>query len=123
MKILIAEDDPFFQKFYSSQLKENGYEVEVAINGVEAMRALATFKPDLLLLDIIMPQKDGFEVLQEKSASPDIKNIPVLVFSTLGQDADIKKAMSFGASGYINKSFFDMDVLLKKLKELIKAPH
>lgn len=120
MKILIADDDTFFQKFYSTQLAEKGYEVDVASNGVEALEKLRSFKPNLLLLDIIMPEKDGFEVLSDKAADPSIKNIPVLVFSTLGQDADIKKATDLGAKSYINKSFFDFDILIKKIEEVIK---
>lgn len=120
MKILIADDDIFFQKFYSSQLKESGYEVEVATNGVEALEKLKSFKPNLMLLDLIMPIKDGFEVLSEKSADPAIKNIPVIIFSTLGQEQDIKRTMDLGARGYINKSFFDFDALISKVKEVAK---
>ncbi|CAN5169622.1 N/A [soil metagenome] len=120
MKILIADDDTFFQKFYSSQLKESGYEVDVAVNGIEALEKLKSFKPDLMLLDLIMPEKDGFEVLAEKAADPELKPIPVIIFSTLGQEQDIKKTMDLGAHGYINKSFFDFDALVAKIKETIK---
>ncbi len=120
MKILIADDDIFFQKFYSSQLKEKGYEVEVATNGIEAIEKLKSFHPDLMLLDIIMPEKDGFEVLSEKGADPVLKKIPVIVFSTLGQEQDIKRTIDLGAHGYINKSFFDFDALVAKIKEVVK---
>lgn len=120
MKILIADDDTFFQKFYSSQLREKGYEVDIATNGVETMEKLRSFKPDLMLLDIIMPQKDGFEVLSEKAADPTLKSVPVIVFSTLGQETDIQKTISLGAHGYINKSFFDFDALVAKINEVAK---
>lgn len=120
MKVLIADDDTFFQKFYSSQLKESGFEVEVAINGIEALQKLKSFKPDLMLLDLIMPEKDGFEVLSEKAEDPTIKNIPVIIFSTLGQEKDIQRTKDLGAQGYINKSFFDFDALVAKIKEIGK---
>ncbi len=120
MKILIADDDIFFQKFYSSQLKESGFEVEVATNGIEAMEKLKSFKPNLLLLDLIMPEKDGFEVLAEKEADPSIKKIPVIIFSTLGQEKDVQRTTELGADGYINKSFFDFDALVAKIKEVGK---
>lgn len=120
MKILIADDDTFFQKFYSSQLREKGYEVDVATNGLEAIDKLKSFHPDLMLLDIIMPEKDGFEVLAEKMADPSLKKIPVIVFSTLGQEKDIKKTEELGAHGYINKSFFDFDALVAKIHEVAK---
>lgn len=120
MKILIADDDTFFQKFYSSQLRETGFEVDVAVNGVEALQKLKSFKPDLLLLDLIMPEKDGFEVLAQKSEDPTIKSIPVIIFSTLGQEKDVQRTKDLGAIGYINKSFFDFDALVAKIKEVAK---
>ena len=119
-KILIADDDTFFQKFYSSQLKETGFEVDVAVNGIEALEKLKSFKPDLMLLDLIMPEKDGFEVLTEKGADAAIKNIPVIIFSTLGQEKDVQRTKELGAIGYINKSFFDFDALVAKIKEIVK---
>ena len=120
MKILIVEDDTFFQKFYSSQLAEKGYEVDVASNGVEGLEKMHSFSPNLVLLDIIMPEKDGFTVLAEKGVDPGIKNIPVIIFSTLGQEKDVQKATTLGAKGYINKSFFDLDILVKKIEECLK---
>ena len=120
MKILIADDDTFFQKFYSSQLAEQGFEVIIATNGNDTLQKIRESKPDIVLLDIIMPDKDGFEVLEEKSQDNTIKNIPVIVFSTLGQEQDIKKATELGATGYINKSFFDLNSLLAKIQEVIK---
>lgn len=120
MKILIAEDDKFFQKFYKSQLAEHGHEVEVATDGNEAIEKLKANKPNLLLLDIIMPNKDGFEVLMAIKEDTSLK-VPILIFSTLGQEADIKRAMELGANGYVNKSFFDLDVLLKKIEEVAQT--
>lgn len=121
MKILLVEDDQFFQKFYAFKLKEQGYEIDLASDGVEGLAKMTQGKPNLVLLDIIMPNKDGFEVLKDKATMPDIKDIPVLVFSTLGQEQDIAKAKSLGANDYVNKSFFDFESLLGKIKSMIHA--
>jgi len=118
MNILIAEDDVFFQKFYKNELEQHGYQVQIASNGKEALAMIAKQKPDLMILDIIMPQKDGFEVLEELSQSGQISSIPVLIFSTLGQEKDVKQALDLGAKGFVNKSFFDFDSLLVKIKEV-----
>jgi len=118
MKLLLIEDDVFFQKFYSFKLSEQGFEIITAQNGVEGLERIRTDHPDLVLLDLIMPIKDGFGVLEEKKADPSISSIPVLIFSTLGQEDDIKKAINLGARDYVNKSFFDFDILLKKIKSI-----
>jgi len=121
MHILIADDDIFFQKFYSTQLTAKGFEVEVAVDGVDALEKLHQKKPDLLILDLIMPNKDGFEVLQELQQDSTLKTVPVLIFSTLGQDSDVKHAMDIGAKGYVNKSFFDLDTLVTKINQIAES--
>lgn len=121
MLILLVEDDPFFQKFYATKIKESGLDVEVAGDGIEALERLKTMKPNLILLDLIMPRKDGFEVLQALSENPDLKSIPVFVFSTLGEEKDVEKAKALGARDYINKSFFDFDNLYQKISSIVPA--
>ncbi len=118
MKLLIVEDDVFFQKFYKTQLEAQGFEVDVAVNGNEGLEKIKTFQPDVILLDIIMPVKDGFEVLETLAQDGSIKKLSILVFSTLGQEKDVQRAMELGAKGYINKSFFDFNALVSKIKEI-----
>ncbi|HWY79805.1 MAG TPA: response regulator [Candidatus Sulfotelmatobacter sp.] len=118
MKILLIEDDAFFRRFYSSKLREKNIEVEAASDGEEGLKQLQTYTPDLVLLDIIMPKKDGFDVLREMAQLHLIPKIPVLVFSTLGQEKDIEKARMLGARGYVNKSFFDFDKLYARILSL-----
>lgn len=120
MKILLIEDDRFFREFYAQKLREKGIEVDQAGDGVEGLQKVAVNPPGIILLDLIMPNKDGFQVLEELSKQPVAKDIPVLVFSTLGQDKDIQKAMQLGAKGYVNKSFFDFETLLSRIMELAK---
>jgi two-component system, OmpR family, alkaline phosphatase synthesis response regulator PhoP len=122
MKILLIEDDKFFREFYAQKLREKGVEVYQAGDGVEGLQMVAQSKPDIILLDLIMPNKDGFQVLEELSADEITKTIPVLVFSTLGQDKDIEKAKSLGAKGYVNKSFFDFEALFTNIMALASRP-
>ncbi|MBI5127791.1 response regulator [Candidatus Roizmanbacteria bacterium] len=120
MKVLIADDDVFFRNFYSTKLKENGFIVETASDGDEALEKIKVSKPDLILLDIIMPNKDGFLVLNDLRADQQLSMIPVIVFSTLGQEQDMEKAKTLGAKDYINKSYFDFPKMLEKIKEIMK---
>lgn len=122
MRILIIEDDEFFQKFYSSKLKEAGFEVYTASDGEEGLRLAKVIVPQLIVLDIIMPGKDGFEVLQILSQDKSLSMIPVIVFSTLGQAQDIEKAKKLGARDYIDKSSFDFNSLKAKITSLLQKP-
>ncbi len=120
-KILLVEDDHFFQQFYAYKLKQSGFIVEEAANGDEGIKKLTTFLPNIVLLDLIMPVKDGFEFLAEKkqSESQQIVNIPVIIFSTLGQEKDIQRAKDLGANDYVNKSFFDYSTLIQKVQQFL----
>ena len=120
MRILLIEDDQFFQKFYAFKLTENGFTVDIGKDGIEGMNLMRANKPDLILLDLIMPNKDGFEVLEDKAKDPILALVPVLVFSTLAQDQDMARAKSLGAVDYVNKSFFDFDKLLEKIKGILR---
>ncbi len=114
MQILTVEDDNFFQKFYSRKLEEEGFTVHVASNGREGLEKLKEITPDLILLDLVMPEMDGFTFLTEYAKTT--HKAPILVFSTLGQEEDIARAKELGASDYVNKSFFDFPTLLHKIK-------
>ena len=120
MKLLLIEDDTFFREFYSTKLKEQKIDVEVAENGEIGLQKIQVFLPDIILLDIIMPKMDGFEVLHQMGELGLITKIPVLVFSTLGQEKDVEKARLLGARGYVNKSFFDFEKLYARILELSK---
>lgn len=121
MRILVIEDDTFFQNFYKTKLEEKGFQVEIASNGYEGLKTANTSVPDIIILDLIMPEKDGFEVLSDLFASKTLRKIPVLVFSTLGQESDVQKAKTMGAIDYVNKSFFDLDKLVAKIYSVAKA--
>src|SRR3989344_5172363 len=102
--ILVAEDDLFYANVYKVKLAREGYDVAVVGNGEWVMRTIQKRKPDLILLDLVMPVKDGFETLKEIKANDVNKSIPVVVLSNLGQDEDIKKAKQMGAVDYLVKT-------------------
>lgn len=119
-KILVAEDDKFLASAYRVKLSKAGHEIKIASDGQEALDILNTFTPDVILLDLIMPVKDGFVVLEELKKNNDWKNIPVIVASNLSQKEDIDKGMSLGASDYIIKSQMPINVVLEKINNLLK---
>lgn len=116
MKILLIDDDSFFRNFYATKLTESGYQVDTAMDGEEGLFKMQQQKPDLILLDLIMPKKDGFEVLTVLNTNPILKSIPVMVFSTLGQEQDTQKAQQLGAKNFINKGYIDFNELVKKIE-------
>jgi len=115
-KILLAEDDDFIQKAYSAGFKQAGFDVVVASDGEEALTKIADEKPDIILLDLVMPKKNGFEVLKEVKSDDALKNIPVLVLTNLGQDTDVAECKRLGAEDYILK----LDTSLFQLIEIVK---
>jgi len=121
MKILLIEDDKFFQKFYFTKLQENKVEVEIAGDGEEGLMKMRSIKPDLILLDLIMPKMDGFGVLTARSQNKDFKKIPVIVFSTLGQEKDVAQAQKLGANGYINKGSFDFNSMVNTINQVMRS--
>ena len=121
-KILVAEDDKFLANAYRVKLQREGYEVKVVYDGNELLKALPEFTPDLIVLDLIMPNKDGFTTLKELKESENYKNIPVLVSSNLGQSEDIVKATKLGAEDYMTKTDLTMKDFAKKVKVLLGTP-
>jgi len=115
--ILLAEDDKFLSTAMGDKLSREGFAVLRATNGVEAIAVARVEHPDLILLDIIMPQKTGFEVLSELRLDPATRDIPVIVLSNLGQETDIKKARDLGAIDYLVKSDVEMKIVVAKIKE------
>jgi DNA-binding response OmpR family regulator len=118
-KILIAEDDKFLANAYRVKLSKEGYEVKIANDGSEVDGILEQFTPDLILLDIIMPKKDGFAVLEELRANPKYAKLPVIIASNLGQAEDIEKGKKLGANDFIIKSNIGIGEILEKVKALI----
>ena len=118
-RILLAEDDRFLRKAAETTLKRNGFEVITATDGEEALRAVGTCNPHLVLLDLIMPKIQGFEVLRSIKADPTTAAIPVIVLSNLGQERDVQRAMEGGAVAYRIKANLSLDDLVKQVKQVL----
>lgn len=119
-KILIVEDDKFLANAYRLKFTKSGFTVKLAMDGDEAIKELGSFTPDLIILDLIMPQKDGFMVLEDLSKNPKWKTIPVIVATNLEQKEDIDRAKSLGAVDYIVKSNVTIEEIINKVKHLLK---
>lgn len=119
-KILIAEDDKFLALAYRAKLAKAGFDISIASDGEEVITMLRNITPNVILLDLIMPKKDGFWTLEEIKANTSWKNIPVIIASNLGQHEDIERGMKLGASDYIIKSETSLDKLVEKIDSLLK---
>lgn len=118
-KILIIEDDRFIAKMYQTKLSLEGYAVETAENGTQGVEKIKSFSPDLVLLDIIMPEMDGFGVLEAIRDDDTINSTPVVVMSNLAQEDHLKRAKALGAKDYIIKSQLTPMDVVKKIKDVL----
>jgi two-component system phosphate regulon response regulator PhoB/two-component system alkaline phosphatase synthesis response regulator PhoP len=118
-KVLIIEDDGFLASIYAQKLELEGFEVAFATNGEDGLKLAQKDKPDIILLDLLMPQMDGFEVLEKVKADPATKDIKVLVLSNLGQKEDVDRCMKLGAVGYIIKAHSLPEETVKRIKEIL----
>jgi len=119
-KILLIEDDLSLLKIYGNKLRNSGYDVSVATTGDEGLRKAQVEKPDLVLLDLILPGKDGFMVLEELKKKPETKESPVIILSNLGQEADIQKGNELGAADYLVKADVSLVDLVEKIKSYLR---
>lgn len=115
-KILIVEDESSLIKALSAVFHKAGFEVETSSDGIEALQKLEHFKPDLILLDILMPRMNGFEFLEKIKQHENLKQIPALIYSNYMTDEYTKKGLCLGALEYIGKT----DITLSELIEIIK---
>lgn len=119
-KILIVEDDKFLRELIGQKLLKEGYDISEAVDGLKALEVLKDEKPDLILLDLILPGMDGFESLEKMKADPSISSIPVIILSNLGQKEDIERGLKLGASDYLIKAHFTPGEIIEKVKGVIK---
>ena len=118
--ILLIEDDPFLIDIYTTKLKESGFKVEVATNGEEGIIKAQETKPNLIVLDIVLPQIDGWEILKEIKANPNLKKIPVVILSNLGQKSEVEKGIKLGAVKYLIKAHFTPSEVIEEIKAILK---
>lgn len=121
IRVLIVDDDAFLSGIYATKLEMDGFAVLSARDGEEGLKAAAKERPDLILLDVLMPKLDGFEVLKRLKENPETKGIPVIMLTNLGQKEDIEKGMSEGAADYLIKAHFVPAEAVAKIKAILKA--
>jgi DNA-binding response OmpR family regulator len=119
-KILMVEDNIFLRKLYRDKLTRAGFSFVEATNGVEGINKAVFEKPDLIILDLILPRKNGFDVLAELKQKSEVKSIPVIILSNLSQESDVKEAMRLGAKDYLVKTEVRLSEVVEKLKKIVK---
>lgn len=119
VKILLAEDDRFLRKAATARLRQRGFTILTAEDGEEALRVARAEAPDLVLLDLIMPKMQGFEVLRALKADPATASIPVMVLSNLGQEHDVARTTEAGAVAYLVKANLSLDELVQRVEAVV----
>jgi len=118
-KILIIEDEEILLNLLQRRLEREGYDVVLARDGEEGLKMMKEAEPDLILLDIIMPKKSGFQVMEEMNKDQELKKIPVIIISNSGQPVEIGRAQQLGAKDWLIKTEFDPAEVLKKVVKQI----
>lgn len=121
-KILLIEDDPLLIDIYSTKLKQSGFEVCVVESGEKALAVIEEQKPDLVLLDIVLPHIDGWDILQNLRASKKLKGIQIVILSNLGQKEEIAKGLALGAAKYLIKAHYTPSEIVQEIINLVGNP-
>ncbi|OGF62417.1 hypothetical protein A2926_02460 [Candidatus Giovannonibacteria bacterium RIFCSPLOWO2_01_FULL_44_40] len=122
-KILFVEDEEALQQAMGKMLEQHNYNVLKALDGEIGLKVAQKEMPDLILLDLILPKKNGFEVLEELKNDPATKNIPVIVLTNLEGSAEVERALSLGATTYLVKANYKLDELLTKIEIVLNHAH
>jgi DNA-binding response OmpR family regulator len=117
-RVLIADDEPNIVASLEFLMEQAGFEVKVAPDGAAALALVASFRPDLVLLDVMMPVKNGYEVCQHLKGDPATRGVKVILLSAKGRDVEVAKGLELGADAYVTKPFSTRD-LVARVKELI----
>lgn len=121
IKILLVEDDPFLLSMYASKLELSGYQVLAAEDGLKGFDLAVKEKPDIILLDVLLPKMNGFEVLRRVKLDQATAGIPVIILTNLGQAGEIEQGMRLGAADYLIKAHFTPTEVIKKIKNVLPA--
>lgn len=120
ISILVVEDDSFLSSLATSRISKEGYQVMAAFDGEQGWKSIQEHTPDLVLIDIVMPGMNGFEILKNMKADSKLKNIPVIIFSNLGQEQEIAEAKKLGADDFLVKANFTLREVLEKIEILLR---
>lgn len=118
--ILVVEDDKFLRELLIRKLKDEGFEVSMAVDGKEALRKIKEELPQLILLDLVLPGIDGFGILEQIKKDPRTGKIPVIILSNLGQREEVERGLELGAADYLIKAHFTPNDIIKRVKKLLE---
>ena len=119
--VALIEDDPLIAEMYTTKFTKEGYDIKHAADGAAGLELVKKEKPDIILLDIIMPKMDGFQVLTELRKEATFKDTPVIMLTNLGQEEDVQKGRALGATDYFIKTNFTPAAIVDKVKGILKA--
>ena len=117
--ILLVEDDPFLVEIYNTKLKDSGFEVDTATDGEECLKKIGEKKPDIILLDIVLPNTNGWEILRKVGKDENLKTVKIIVLSNLSQKEEVDKGMQLGAVKFLIKSHFSPSEVVEEIKKII----
>jgi DNA-binding response OmpR family regulator len=120
-KIIVVEDDPMLGEIYKKKFEEAGFDIKLVVTGKAVENEVAGFQPELVLLDIVLPDMDGFEILDVLAKNQTTRNIPVYILSNLSAKEDIERATNLGAKGFITKSGFTPSQLIEEVKKILSG--
>lgn len=118
-KILLIEDDPLLTDIYATKLRESGFETEVVERSEKALEVMRETKPDLVLLDIVLPRLDGWDILRQVQEEKDLRGTPIVILSNLGQKEEVEKGLALGAVKYLIKAHYTPGEVLEELKKIM----
>jgi DNA-binding response OmpR family regulator len=118
--VLLVEDDTFLIDIYKKKFEMEGFKVSISDNGEKCLADIKKKKPDIVMLDILLPKLDGFAVLEKLKTDPDTKNIPVILLTNLGQKDEVERGMKLGAEDYMIKAHFKPSEIVDKVKKVLK---
>lgn len=121
-KVLVVEDDHLFLRIFQEKFSRDGFQVATALDGQEGLEKIEKEKPDLVLLDIMMPRMDGVEMLEKVKTNPKTRDIPVIMLTNLGEEGVGKKCLDLGAAAFWIKSNHRLNEIVTKVKEVLDKP-
>ena len=120
IKILVIDDDPFILDMYVLKFKDQGFEIDTATDGKMGLEKIKSFKPNIVLLDVVMPKMDGFDVMKKLKEENESRTFKILFLTNFGQKEDVEQGIQLGADGYIIKAHFTPSEVVVKVKEMLK---
>jgi DNA-binding response OmpR family regulator len=119
-KVLVVEDDRFLRELITQKLSREGYDVSEAVDGEDGVKKAEEKRPEIILMDLILPGIDGFEAITRIKANPELEDIPIIILSNLGQRDDVERGLKLGATDFLIKAHFTPGEIIEKIEKVLK---